>query len=103
MSRRLARNGKERIPEIKHVIDHYRQACQMRTRSKGWVDYKVDGPKLWRMFAREPERPVLAWILGDYIDRYFSARCLERSKISLAYILWSWEQETEARKQWRTA
>jgi hypothetical protein len=101
--KRVGRGGKERIPEIAEVINHYRRACQARLKSKGWVDYPIDGAKLWHLFFREPERPVLAWILGEYIDRYFAAGRIERSKISLAYILWAFEQETEARRQRRTA
>lgn len=103
MSGRVGRNGKERIPEIKQVIDHYRTACQARTKSRGWVDYPIDGAKLWRLFYREPERPVLAWLICDYLDRYFSSPRLEKSKLSLAYVLWSYEQENEAGKQRRTA
>jgi len=101
--KRVGRGGKERIPEVAAIITHYRKACQARTGGKGWVDYNVDGAKLWRMFYREVERPVLAWVINDYIDRYFSAPSLEKAKISLAYILWGFEQETEARKERRTA
>lgn len=101
--KRVGRGGKERIPEVAAIITHYRKACQARTGGKGWVDYNVDGAKLWRLFFREPERPVLAWILREYLDRYFAAERIEKSKISLGYILWKYQQETEARRQRRTA
>lgn len=91
---RTGRGGKENIPEIAEIIGHYRRVCEARTGSKGWADYPRDGAFLWRLFFREKERPVLAWLLKEHINTHFAAARLEKSKISLSYVLDEYTRRT---------
>lgn len=102
---RKARAGKENLPEIKEIFDHYRTVSQMRTRTQGWIDYPVDGAQLRRMFEREErdERAVLVWLVKEFIDQHFVAN-REMSKLRLSYILWKYQEESKERSKpptWR--
>lgn len=94
---RAGRNGKENIPEVAEIIRHYRAVCVRRIGSKGWVDYRADGAALWRLFFKEKERPVLAWLISEHIDQYFAVEKLEKSTISLSYMLAEYEKRRTQR------
>jgi len=96
---RKARNGKQRIPEIKEVFDHYRTVCRRATKTGGWIDFDIDGAHLRRIFEQTAgdERPVVAWLIKEFIDQHFSGTVAEKSKTKLAYVLWKYEEEVAER------
>jgi len=95
---RKARDGGDRIAEIREIFNHYQAVCLRTIKTRGWIDFKVDGPALRRILERVPtdERTPEAWLLKQYITNHFGS-VKQRSKTRLSYIIWLYQEEQKAK------